>query len=142
MNIDIELLWEILGIVATLTPALIFFFKTYGRIRDFIRDQQDFQKRVEIQNNMLRENLEMVHNQIVMIHTSDRIQSEGLQSLLREHLLSIMEPCIYQNYVDDHTRENVEHMYEAYRSLGGNGMIEALHKQFAELKPSAREISK
>ena len=70
------------------------------------------------------------------------IQSEGLQSLLREHLLNIMEPCIYQNYVDDHTRENVEHMYEAYRSLGGNGMIEALYKQFAELKPSAREISK
>ena len=142
MNIDIELLGKILGIAATLTPALIFFFKTYGRIRDFIRDQQDFQKRVEIQNNMLHVNLEMVHNQIVMIRTSDRIQSEGLQSLLREHLLPIMEPCIYQNYVDDHTRENVEHMYEAYRSLGGNGMIEALHKQFAELKPSAREISK
>lgn len=142
MNIDIELLGEILGIAATLTPAVIFFFKTYGKIRDFIRNQQDFQKRVEIQNNMLRVNLEMVHNQIVMIQTSDRIQSDGLQSLLREHLLAIMEPCIYQNYVDDHTRENVEHMYEAYRSLGGNGMIEALHKQFAELKPSAREISK
>lgn len=142
MNIDIELLGKILGIAATLIPALIFFFKTYGRIRDFIRGQQDFQKRVEIQNNMLHVNLEMVHNQIVMIQTSDRIQSEGLQSLLREHLLTIMEPCIYQNYVDDHTRENVEHMYEAYRSLGGNGMIEALYKQFAELKPSAREISK
>lgn len=135
MNIDIELLGEVLGIVATLTPGVVFFFKMYGKIKDFLNGQNEFQKRMEIQNNLVHTNLELVHNQIGMIQMSDRIQSEGLQAMLREHLLKAMEPCIDRGYVPDHMRENVEHMYEAYRGLGGNGMIESLHKQFALLPP-------
>ena len=69
------------------------------------------------------------------IQTIDRYQSNGLQCVLREQLLRDMEPAISLGYVDDHTRENVEHMYRAYRGLDGNGMIESLYKQFSQLAP-------
>ena len=51
------------------------------------------------------------------IQAIDRYQSNGLQCVLREQLLRDMEPAISLGYVDDHTRENVEHMYRAYRGL-------------------------
>lgn len=108
---------------------------------DFSNLNRNFDKKMNEINGKfdnISSNFSDILARIENIQENDRYQSEGLQCVLREQLLREMEPCISKGCVDDHTRENVEHMYRAYRSLNGNGMIEALYKQFAKLVPEIK----
>lgn len=54
--------------------------------------------------------------------------------MLRERLIKTMKTCILHGYADESVRDRIEHMYHAYRQLGGNGMVENIHEQFQKLK--------
>jgi hypothetical protein len=59
--------------------------------------------------------------------------NEGVQAVLRDRILQC---CTYHQelgYAGVHERENVEHMYEAYHKLGGNGMVTDLYTKFRQL---------
>lgn len=59
--------------------------------------------------------------------------STGLQCLLRLNISQLYEKCRGEGKRSFYDTENMDHMYEAYHGLGGNGMAtEILHK-FKEL---------
>ena len=59
--------------------------------------------------------------------------STGLQCLLRLNISQLYEKCGREGKKSFYDTENMDHMYEAYHGLGGNGMAtEILHK-FNEL---------
>ena len=57
----------------------------------------------------------------------------GTLSMLHNRLVSIMMECHEQQCKHIYQVENVEHMYKAYRGLGGNGTVKQMYKEFAEL---------
>lgn len=133
---ELEAVGQIVGVLGFLGTVFGFLFKTYGKIRDYLNTQNNFQERLESKTVEMKDTMAGLKEDVAKIRESDMVQSEGLQCVLREQLLKNMEPCIINGKADDHTRENVEHMYVAYRALGGNGMIEAMYKQFGKLPPA------
>lgn len=59
--------------------------------------------------------------------------NEGVQAVLRDRILQCCEHFQELGYAGVHDRENVEHMYNAYHKLGGNGMVTDLYNRFRTL---------
>ena len=59
--------------------------------------------------------------------------SRGTMLLLRVQLIEYHEKYIAQGSIPSYAYENFVEMYEAYRELGGNGMIVKMHKEIEEL---------
>ena len=133
---ELEVVGQVVGVLGFLGTVFGFLFKTYGKIRDYLNTQKNFHERMEEETSEMKQVMTGLKEEVVKIRMSDAVQSEGLQCVLREQLLKNMEPCLKHGSADDHTRENVEHMYVAYKALGGNGMIEAMYKQFGKLPPA------
>lgn len=58
---------------------------------------------------------------------------DGVKALLRDR---IIQSCDYYNAkqkVSIHGMENIESMYEAYKSLGGNGTVTKMVQEIKEL---------
>lgn len=58
---------------------------------------------------------------------------DGMQAILRDRLIYYHGHYTEKGYAPIFARENFVHMYESYKELGGNGVIEDIHKQFMEL---------
>lgn len=58
---------------------------------------------------------------------------EGMQALLRDRLIYVFSVQQKAGYADAETREDISHMYHAYVSLGGNGVIPDIYKRFQAL---------
>ena len=58
---------------------------------------------------------------------------EGMQALLRDRLIHVISYHQKAGYADAETREDISHMYHAYISLGGNGVIPDIYKKFQAL---------
>lgn len=55
-----------------------------------------------------------------------KYMEDGMQALLRDR---IMQACNYymdKGWMPIYARENIQHMYEAYHGLGGNGTVTEL----------------
>lgn len=63
----------------------------------------------------------------------EKALEDGMKSLLRDRILQLARECIRKGYATLEERENFEAMYESYKSLGGNGVIEDVAEQFHEL---------
>lgn len=59
--------------------------------------------------------------------------SRGTMLLLRVQLIEYHEKYMAQGCIPSYAYENFEEMYEAYRELGGNGMIVKMHEEIHEL---------
>lgn len=57
----------------------------------------------------------------------------GLQSVLRDKLIYLMQKSEQDGYVKIYVLQNVETMYAAYHNLGGNGLLTTLHERFEKL---------
>lgn len=57
---------------------------------------------------------------------------QGMISLLRNEIIRICEKATNDGYCVNYMKENVKDMFEAYKKLGGNGMVsiavQALYK--------------
>lgn len=51
---------------------------------------------------------------------------EGVCALLRDRLLQKLEKCEAGGYCSVEARDDIEHMFEIYTILGGNGTVKAL----------------
>lgn len=69
-------------------------------------------------------------------------QEEGLQALLRDRLIQRIKKSLEQGWADPNDSIDINHMYDAYHSLGGNGVITHLIDQFRELPPIDPESRK
>lgn len=135
MNIELDTLVGIVGIFGSIASMFLYVIKRTRSVVQYIENEKQFHKH-------LKETMGDIQNTLNKIIESDNIQSEGLQCVLREHLLEGMEKCIHKGYADDHVRENVEKMFKAYQGLGGNGVVKSIHEQFKTLKPWSSETSK
>lgn len=59
--------------------------------------------------------------------------SKGTMLLLRVQLIEYHEKWIERGYITKHGLENFIEMYNAYHSLGGNGMVTHLLEEVREL---------
>lgn len=59
--------------------------------------------------------------------------NKGTMLLLRVQIIEYFDKWSERGYRTKHGTENVMEMYEAYHSLGGNGMIDDLMKQLGDL---------
>lgn len=59
--------------------------------------------------------------------------SRGTMLLLRVQLIEYHEKYMAQGCIPSYAYENFEEMYDAYRELGGNGMIVKMHEEIHEL---------
>lgn len=64
---------------------------------------------------------------------------DGICALLRNNMVARIEECEIKRYASVEEVEDVTHMYEAYRSLGGNGVIKILFEKFLQL-PHRSEV--
>ena len=55
-----------------------------------------------------------------------KIEREAILSLLRSELITMHGRYMGKEEIPIYAQENVQHMYEAYHSLGGNGTVTKL----------------
>ena len=54
---------------------------------------------------------------------------DGMCALLRDKLLQKLEKCAAGGYCSVEARDDIDHMYVIYKTLGGNGTIQALRER-------------
>lgn len=57
----------------------------------------------------------------------------GLQCILRDRLIFLMQTAEKEGFAPVYTVQNVSSMYAAYHTLGGNGMVAQLYDHFQNL---------
>lgn len=57
----------------------------------------------------------------------------GVQALLRNELIKNYREYKLKGEITLLDKENMEHMFEEYFNLGGNGMMTEVHKEFLEI---------
>ena len=57
----------------------------------------------------------------------------GVQAMLRDRLLQGYRYYEQMGYADYDDRSNMENMYNAYHTLGKNGVMDDMHKKFLAL---------
>ena len=70
-----------------------------------------------------------------MRHTQkkDRALDDGMRALLRDRIISACDHYFEKGYAPVYARENITSMYDAYHSLGGDGIVTDMVKQTMEL---------
>lgn len=63
----------------------------------------------------------------------DAALAEGMVCVLRKHLMDEHEKWMEKGYIPSTALENGLAMYHAYKGLGGNGMIDHMNDDIAEL---------
>lgn len=58
---------------------------------------------------------------------------EGMMALLRDKLIDGMNTAQKEGYAHLYEVENINHMYNAYTDLGGNGVVTQMHERFSRL---------
>ena len=53
--------------------------------------------------------------------------------LLRVHLIEYHDKYMAMNEISSYAYQNFDEMYDAYKALGGNGMITKMHEEIEEL---------
>lgn len=66
---------------------------------------------------------------------ADRLAAleNGVVCLLRKELIAEYEKWMDKGYITQTALEHGLHMYDAYKSLGGNGMVEQMKEEIQEL---------
>lgn len=63
----------------------------------------------------------------------NRAIEKGLCAILRNDIILIRNDAVRNRQIPYTQRQNVDHMYEAYKTLGGNGMIETMMHDIRKL---------
>lgn len=72
-------------------------------------------------------------------HRDYGLIKEGVCALLRDRLLHKLEKCLEGGYCTVEARDDINHMYDIYKVLGGNGTIPPLIHRVMELPESHAE---
>ena len=58
---------------------------------------------------------------------------KGVQAPLRNSIIQTYNSAMHNGYLRIYERENVEHMFEEYTALGGNGVVKGLVEKMYQL---------
>ena len=68
-----------------------------------------------------------------------RAVGEGVQSLLRENIVTNFNKYQEKGYCPIYAKESISHMYEAYHNLGGNDVATRLYQSVLEMPEEPEE---
>ncbi|HIR78901.1 MAG TPA: hypothetical protein IAD38_07830 [Candidatus Egerieenecus merdigallinarum] len=71
----------------------------------------------------------------------DKALDDGMRALLRDRIISACDHYFEKGYAPVYARENIASMYEAYHSLGGDGIVTDMVRQAMELPYKKGEAS-
>ena len=83
--------------------------------------------------SVINENRELRKEREAKITERDRALEKGLVCILRKHLMDEHEIWMAKGYITPHALENGIAMYRAYKTLGGNGMIDHMESEIQDL---------
>lgn len=72
----------------------------------------------------------------------DDLEQEALCALVRDRLLHKIEKCLDGGFCSKEMRDNINHMFDIYTRLGGNGTIPPLVKRVMALPMKSPEETK
>lgn len=58
---------------------------------------------------------------------------DGMRALLRDRITQAHDEYVQRGFCPAHARDNIDNMYEAYHSLGGNGTVTAMMDELRRL---------
>lgn len=67
------------------------------------------------------------------LYKKQRAIEQGVQALLRNELIRRYREYEAKGQITILDKENIEHMYEEYRNLGGNGTVAKMYEELMEL---------
>ncbi len=88
---------------------------------------------VFILQSVIKENRELKKKKDEADTNEQKAVKEGVLCLLRAQLIIYHEKYTRNGSITPHGLESWQHMYKAYKSLGGNGMIEHMKEEIEEL---------
>ena len=63
----------------------------------------------------------------------DRALDDGMRALLRDRIISACDHYLEKGFAPVYVRENITSMYDAYHSLGGDGIVTDMVQQTMKL---------
>lgn len=81
----------------------------------------------------ITENRKLKQEQEKQLVARNTALEEGVVCILRKHLMDEHEIWIAKGYITSHALESGLAMYKAYKTLGGNGMIDHMEEEIREL---------
>lgn len=84
--------------------------------------------------NLIKENKQIRQEKEVAESRRHRALEEGLVCILRKHLMDEHETWMAKDYITAKALESGLLMYKAYKTLGGNGMIDHMEEEIQELQ--------
>lgn len=81
----------------------------------------------------IRENKRLKQEKAEQKSQHERALEEGVVCILRKHLMDEHEIWTAKGYITSKALESGLLMYKAYKSLGGNGMIDHMEEEIQEL---------
>ena len=83
--------------------------------------------------SLYKENKRLKQDQEKQRTDRDKAIEDGLQCILRKHLMDEHEAWMSRGFITPHALENGLSMYKAYKKLGGNGMIDHMEEEIQSL---------
>lgn len=141
--------------LVTLAVTFLFNWLTNGpkRLKERRRKEMDeFRAEVkksveEVRAEALRQNDDCKKDHTCLakivgdIQLTNKAQNLGLQAVLKDLLKIRYLEWIRKGYAPMDAKDDLEHMYKAYHTLGANGVMDALRERFLNLpveRPSKR----
>ena len=88
---------------------------------------------VYILQSVVRENRKLKKERDIQRSKHDKAINDGMCCILRKHLMDEHEVWMSRGYITSKALESGLLMYRAYKTLGGNGMIDHMEEEIREL---------
>ena len=72
-------------------------------------------------------------NKIRKLHTREKAVENGVQALLRNELIRRYREYETKGEISILDKENIEHMFNEYKNLGGNGTVAKMYEEMLSL---------
>lgn len=126
MNVTIN--WQTIITVASVITAVVFIVKSFRKVNSYAEKPNKNEEAIKELYSMVDEQRKV-----------DEALSSGVQALLRAEIVSSYNHYfVNKKYAPIYAKENMEHLRESYKALGGNGVVEDMYNKFMTL-PTEKE---
>lgn len=116
MEVITILISSLAGIITAVVGAIVAF---YGLRKDKLNKEEALRKTVSDQNSAV---------------------NDALKALLRDRIVTSHPILMEKEFVDIYERENLNELYDSYKTLGGNHVVDVLYEELKVL-PTLPPIS-
>lgn len=107
-----------------------------GKVLDANRDRElreIIREEFKIQVAELNTTVEGINTEVKKLQESADLNANATKCLLRDRILQIYYQCVTKGYKTSKEDENINHFYEAYKSLNGNSYVEECYEALKKL---------